>query len=73
MLRRLICTLRGHRWHYQPEWLTGEPESIRDCQRCYLVEKRVRIYELDGSVRHERWEPIGRRPRIVRGHIRRER
>lgn len=66
MLRRLICALRGHRWHYGPAWLTGEPESLRDCRRCFLVEQRVRHYRPDGSVNQEWWKPTGRRPKIAR-------
>lgn len=66
MIRRIICALRGHRWRYLPSWITGEPESVRECVRCYLVEQRFRNYGLEGEIISEWWKPTGRRPKIAR-------
>lgn len=63
---RLMCWLRGHAWRYLPSWITGDPESVRECVRCFLIEQRVRQYRKDGSVSQERWMPTGRRPKIAR-------
>lgn len=66
MLRRLMCFLTGHGWRYLPSWITGDPESARECVRCFLVEQRIRHYGEDGAVKEEWWEPTGRRPKIAR-------
>lgn len=65
-MRRLICWLRGHGWRYLPSWITGEPESVRECVRCFLVEQRIRCYNEGGAIEEEWWTPTGRRPKIAR-------
>lgn len=62
MIRRLGCWLFGHKWRILPAWITGKPDTMRNCRRCRLVQKKLFGSSGAAHVKPSSWSTVGRQP-----------
>ncbi len=60
MIKRLVCRMLGHAWDVFPQWITGERNTMRVCERCRLVQAKLIHVGVNGSNGLE-WRDVGRR------------